>query len=149
MPLVREPIDTQTGPLRLSVVGPDAAVPSASDLRRLLEGRALSRRRREGLAAMPKVIALHGSRVVGLAAYERGTGELRVIELAFASDLAYGARDVLRHLLDGVELACVAGGCRRLVLMPTAVVATGPLEELGYRVATNGQPHCWLEKRLY
>lgn len=149
MPLVRDLIESHAGTLRLSVVGPDAALPTASDLRRLLEGRALSRRRRERLAAMPKVIALQGDRVVGLAAYERGTGELRVVELAFASDVAYGARDVLRHLLDGVELACVAGGCRRLVLMPTAVVATGPLEELGYRVTTNGQPHCWLEKRLY
>lgn len=133
--------------LHVRIVGADAPL-SLSDFRRLFSGRSLSRVRRDRIAASTKALALVGERVAGLAAYERVTGELRVYELACEPTPCFSAQDIIRHMLDAIELACVAGGCRRLVLQPSAVVATGPLEWLGYRLVVDSSVGGWLEKQF-
>jgi hypothetical protein len=45
-------------------------------------------------------------------------------------------------------MACLAGGCQRVVLLPAAVVATTALERLGYEVVAEGCAGGWLEKRF-
>jgi hypothetical protein len=132
--------------LQVRVVGPDSAAPSAADIRRLLLQRPLSRVRRDRLVHAAKVIATVGSRVVGLASYERINDEIRVHELAFEPDVCFSTQDILRQLLDALELACLASGGRRLVLLPQAVVAVSPLERLGYHLINEGCAGAWLEK---
>jgi hypothetical protein len=134
--------------LHVRIVGADASSLTLADFRRLFSGRSLSRVRRERIESSTRALALVGERVVGLAAYERAQGELRVYELACEPTLCFSAQDIIRHLLDAIELACVAGGCRRLVLQPSAVVATGPLEWLGYRLVSDACVGGWLEKQF-
>jgi hypothetical protein len=143
------PSATPSDTLQVRVLGPESPAPTPSDLRRLFAGRSLSRARRERIASATKVVAQHGGRVLGLAAYERAGEELRVSELAVEPTLCFGVHDLLEQLLDAIELACLAGGCRRLVLLPAAVVSTTPLERLGFQLITEGCAGGWLEKRFY
>jgi hypothetical protein len=133
-------------PLQVRVQGPDAPPPTPAELRRLFAGRSLSRARRDRLALTPRVLAVHAGRIVGLAAFERAHEEVRVYELAVDAGLCFGAHEIVRQLLDALELSCLAGDCRRLVLLPAAVVATGRLERLGYRLVAEGCAGGWLEK---
>lgn len=134
--------------LQVRVLGPDSTLLTPADLRRLFTGRSLSRPRRERVLTGHKVVALLGPRIVGLAAFERTADEIRVYELALEPSLAFGAYDIVRSLLDALELASLAGGCRRLVLLPAAIVAAGPLERLGFRVTAERTAGGWLEKHF-
>jgi hypothetical protein len=139
-----------TAGMQVRVVGPESELPATADLRRLFSQRPLSPRRRERLAASAKVIATLGARLVGLASFERIEDEIRVHELAFDSERAAAdLYDVLRQLIDALELACMASGGRRLVLLPTAVVAVSPFERMGYRLINEGCAGAWLEKIFF
>jgi hypothetical protein len=139
--------DPPTG-LQVALVGPDAPGPSVPDLRRLFSGRTLSRARRERLATATKIVARHGGRALGLAAYDCAGDDLRVVEVALEPSLCFGAQDVLHQLLDAIELAALAGGCRRIVLLPAAIVAATQLNRLGFSLVTEDCAGGWLEKRL-
>lgn len=137
-----------TVPLTVRVVGPESPAIGPADLRRLFSGRGLSRARRERLATARRVVVLHGPRVIGLAAFDRCDDELRVCELAVEPTICFSVQDILRQLLDAVELACLAGGAKRVVLLPAAVVAATTLERLGYETVIEGCAGGWLEKRF-
>lgn len=132
--------------LHVRMLGPDAPAPASTELRRLFAGRSLSRQRRERLLSSPRVVAVLGDRIIGLAAFERSNEEVRVYEMAVAGGLHFSAFDIVRQLLEALELSCLAADCRRLVLLPAAVVATGPLECLGYRLLAEGSAGGWVEK---
>ena len=137
-----------SAPLTVRVVGPESASIGAADLRRLFAGRSLSRARRERLATARRVLVLTGQRIVGLAAFDRSDDEVRVCELAVEPNICFSVQDILRQLLDALELACLAGGARRVVLLPAAVVAATTLERLGYETVAEGCAGGWLEKRF-
>jgi hypothetical protein len=132
--------------LQVRVVGPDSPTPTPLEVRRLFSHRLLSRARRERLARSAKVLAACDGRIIGLASFERGGDDIRVHEFAFEPDLSFSTQDILRQLLDALELACLASGGRRLVLLPNAIVAVSPLERLGYRIVNEGCAGAWLEK---
>ena len=134
--------------LTVRVVGPESPAIGPADLRRLFSGRTLSRVRRDRLASARRVVVLNGPRVIGLAAFDRWEDELRVCELAVEPSICYGAHDIVRQLLDALELACLAGGARRVVLLPAAVVAATTLERYGYETIAEGCAGGWLEKRF-
>jgi hypothetical protein len=134
--------------LAVRIVGPESPAIGPADLRRLFAGRTLSRVRRERLATARRVVVLQGQRVIGLAAFDRWDDELRVCELAVEPTICFGAHDILRQLLDALELACLAGGARRVILLPAAVVAATTLERLGYEPVAEGCAGGWLEKRF-
>ena len=135
-------------PLAVRVVGPDSPSIGPAELRRLFLGRSLSRARRERLATARRVLVLSGQHVIGLAAFDRCDDELRVCELAVEPNICFSVQDILRQLLDALELACLAGGARRVVLLPAAVVAATTLERLGYETVAEGCAGGWLEKRF-
>jgi hypothetical protein len=53
---------------------------------------------------------------------------------------------VLDALLDAIELAALAAGCRRVVLIPSGAAAD--LERRGYVVVREGCAGAWIEKSL-
>jgi hypothetical protein len=140
------PGSTDAAPLHVRVVGPESALPSAADVRRLFARGTLTRARREHLHRCARVVAMHGAHVLGLAAFERANDDIRVHELAVDPSLAVTSPTVLHRLLDALELACLASGARRILLVPQAVAAATPLERLGYRVVNEGCAGAWLEK---
>jgi hypothetical protein len=133
-------------PLHVRVAGPDSPQPAPTDLRRLFAHRTLTRARREHMARCAKVLAIVDSRLIGLAAFDHHRDDVRVHEFAVEPDVCYSAQDILRQLLDALELACLASGSRRLIILPSAVSAVSPLERLGYRLVNEGCAGAWLEK---
>jgi len=133
--------------MQVKVLGPDCAPPSAADLRRLFRGRRLTPARRDRIAQSGRVVATCADRTVGMAAYERTDGELRVHELAVDIGAMPCTEDqVLNALIDALEVACLAGGGRRLVLLPRAAIATSLLRRRGFVTIAEGCAGSWFEK---
>lgn len=136
-------------PLHVQVLGPDANDRGLADVRRLLSLRSSGRFRRDRLAHATRVVARCGAQVVGVAAYERVGAELRVLEMVVESAPAVCPTEVIAQLLSALEMAALAGGCRRVVLLPAAVLAASALEPLGYRVMSESALGGWLEKTFH
>jgi len=133
-------------PMQFRVLGPDSAGLSPTDLRRLFRGQRLTVARRNRLVQGGRILALCGARVVGLAAYERTDRDLRVGEVGIDPDSACGTDAIANGLLDALELACLAGGARRLVLLPRAGVADSVLRLRGYTAIAEVAAGTWFEK---
>jgi hypothetical protein len=138
--------EPQPSPVQVRVVGPDAACLTPTDLRRLFRGRRLTAARRERLANGGRVLAACGTRIVGLAAYERTDGEVRVHEFAVDATTPCAGDEIATALLDALEMACLAGGGRRLILLPRAVSADHLLRERGFVPIAEGSAGSWFEK---
>ncbi len=133
--------------MQVKVLGPDCAPLSAADLRRLFRGRRLTAARRDRIAQSGRVVATCANRTVGVAAYDRADGELRVHELAVdVGNLSCAEDHVINALLDALEVACLAGGGRRLVLLPRAAIATSLLRRRGFVTIAEGCAGSWFEK---
>jgi hypothetical protein len=133
--------------MQVKVVGPDCAPLSATDLRRLFRGRRLTPARRDRLAQSGRVIAVCGNRTVGVAAYDRTDDELRVHECGVdAASMLCTEAQVVNALLDALEVACLAGGGRRLVLLPRAAIGGSILRRRGFVTIAEGCAGSWFEK---
>jgi len=132
--------------LQVGVTGPEGCALSPADLRRLFAGRRLTPARRDRLAASGRVLARCGSRIVGLAAYEPLGYEVRVHEFGADAGCAVPPAQIAGVLLDALEVACLACGARRLVLLPRAVVMPGLLRSRGYTTMAEGCAGSWFEK---
>jgi hypothetical protein len=135
-----------TASLQFRVLGPDSGGPSLTDLRRLFRGQRITASRRSRLGQSGRILAMCGSRVVGLAAYERSERELRVTELGLDQASACGGDQIAAGLLDALELACLASDARRLVLLPRATLADALLRRRGFVSIGEGAAGNWFEK---
>ena len=133
--------------MQVRVLGPDCAPLSAADIRRLFRGRRLTPARRERLAQSGRIVAACGSRIVGVMAYDPADGELRVHEFGIdAAPTSCTEEQVVNALVDALEAACLAGGGRRLVVLPRAVVAAPVLRRRGFVTIAEGCAGSWYEK---
>lgn len=130
------------------VLGPDAGGVSITDIRRLFKGQRLTQARRGRLERGGRLLALCGRRVVGLAAYDRSDRELRVEELGIDTTSVCPPAVIADGLLDALELGCVAGNVRRLVMMPRVGALDGVLQQRGYASIAKGPHGTWYEKRF-
>ena len=130
------------------VLGPDAAGLSVADIRRLFRGQRLTPARRGRLERGGRILALCGRRVVGLAAYDRSDRELRVEEVGLDTTSACPPAAIADGLLDALELGCVAGSVRRLLLMPRVGALDEVLQRRGYTAIPKGPGGTWYEKRF-
>jgi hypothetical protein len=133
--------------LEIHVQGPDAGAVSDADLRRLFPGAALTERRLERLRDWPTVTVSCRNRIVALATCKKTETELRVPDLAIDADAPCDSHDVLVALLEAVELAGLAGGCARIVIMPPRQ-SPSVLERRGYAAIRERCAGGWLEKTL-
>jgi len=90
---------------------------------------------------------------VGVATYTQTPIETQVPEFAVeippSVELNHSDvwRQVMASLVDAIEIASLAGGCRRIVIVPT-----GRIKDLlrhGYVTVTEGCGGSWLEKSLF
>jgi hypothetical protein len=144
-PLEHAPL-APSSPVKIRVVGPDAASLTPTDLRRLFRGRRLTPARRERLRNSGRVVAACGSRVVGLAAYERYDTEIRVHEFGVDEGASCSLDQIATALLDALEIACLAGGGRRLVLLPRAALTAHLLRARGFVPIAEESAGSWFEK---
>lgn len=127
-----------SAPIQFRVLGPESRGPSFADLRRLFPGQRLTGARRVRVSNGGRILAVCGTRVVGLAAYEQSDNEIRVYELGLDTQSACGSDQIASGLLDALELACMAAGARRLLLLARAHVAGDLLRHRGYRAVATG-----------
>ena len=135
-------------PMHYRVLGPDTGGVSVADLRRLFRGQRLTRARRSRLEQGSRILALCGRRVVGLAAYDRSDRELRVDEIGIDATSACAPAEIADGLLDALELGCVAGSVRRLVLLPRTNLMDDVLHRRGYTAIARVTAGTWYEKRF-
>jgi hypothetical protein len=83
-----------------------------------------------------------------LAAYDRNDRELRVEEVGIDAAAACLPAAIADGLLDALELGCVAGNVRRLVLVPRVGSFGGVLQQRGYAAIATGTGGTWYEKRF-
>lgn len=102
--------------------------------------------RRSRMGQSGRILAMCGTRVVGLAAYARSERELRVTELGLDHDSVCGTDEIASGLLDALELACMASGARRLVLLPRAALTNALVRRRGYVSIAEGTAGNWFEK---
>lgn len=143
-----QPYPPSDAPLQVRVLAPESTPLSPTDLRRLFVGQRLTRARRLHLSRCPRIVAERDGRPLGLAVYEQVGEELRVHEVGIDATAASGPYGVAAALLDALELACVAGGGRRLVLTPRVLSLAPDVERRGYRRAVERHASGWLQKTL-
>lgn len=136
----------QPAPVHVRVLGPDAAGLTPADLRRLFKGRRLTPERRARLAGSGRMLAVRGERIVGLAAYERTDAELRVHEFAVEAGTPCVSDEIASALIGALEIACLASGGRRLVLLPRAAPSAHLLRARGFAQIAQGAAGSWFEK---
>ena len=129
------------------VNGPDCEPVGEADLRRLFPGSMLTQGRLDRLREWPRVAVTCEGRVIAVATCQKIELELRVPEIGLDLDCGCDGRDVLTVLFDAIELAGLAGGCRRVVVNPPKV-SLGFLERRGYRSISEGCAGAWIEKAL-
>lgn len=100
------------------------------------------------LRACSKILISHQGRVVGLAAYQNVRDELRVCELAVSPDAVCQSEWIVDAALDALELACLAGGARRMVVTSRAATHLPALWHRGFARIDGQSPRSWLEKRF-
>lgn len=135
--------------MHFRILGPDGGGPSLGELRRLFRGQRISAAWRSRLEQSGRIVALCGPKVVGLAVYERTDREVRVNEVGFDPESPCGIDGISNGLLDALELACLASGARRLLLLPRAGFSALVLGARGYvAIAAGGLAGSWYEKRF-
>jgi hypothetical protein len=135
-------------PMHYRVLGPDTGGVSVADLRRLFRVQRIPLARRNRIEQGNRILALCGRRVVGLAAYHRTDRELRVEEVGIDTTSACTPAEIADGLLDALELGCVAGSVRRLVLLLRTALFDDVLERRGYAAIARVAAGTWYEKRF-
>lgn len=146
-PLPETAAPNRPTPLEIRVHGPDCEPMTDADLRRLFPGGALTEARLDRLRTWPRILVTCGGRTVAAATCQKTETELRVPEVGMDATCGCSEREVIDALLDAVELAGLAGGCRRIVLLPPKV-SLAHLQRRGYAGITERCAGGWVEKNL-
>ncbi len=136
-----------TPTLDVRIVGPESPRLSRADLARLFPRVRPDSRQGERLARAPRVEVRAGPSVVGVAVYQRTDAELRVPALGLVPAPGVQADAVLHLLLDTLEAMCLAGGGRRVVVIPPRGSHTA-FRRRGYDLVSEGCAGAWREKTL-
>jgi len=137
--------------LDLRVEGPEVPGLTDAEIRRFFPG-PISGERLNRLRNWPRIVVRIDETPVAVATYTQTPIETQVPEFAVEIPRAIetnhpdARRQVMASLIDAIEIASLAGACRRIVIVPT-----GPIKELirhGYVVVTEGCGGSWLEKSL-
>jgi hypothetical protein len=137
--------------LDLRVEGPDVRALSDADIRRLFPERVTGERLNR-LRNWRRLVVRIDDRTVGVATYTQTPIETHVPDFAVAVPSSLKVRyenvaaQVLDSLLAAIEIASLAGGCHRIVLIPQAGGAE--LEGRGYKCIHERCGGSWMEKSL-
>jgi hypothetical protein len=140
------------GVLDVMVEGPEGSHLTDADLRRLFPGSALTDERLNRLSNWPRLVVRVDDVPVALATYTQHEGETQIPDFALdvpARANADGSlrRRALEALIDAVQVASLAGACRRIVLIPPPD-AVSMLERRGFSAINEGCAGAWMEKSL-
>jgi hypothetical protein len=138
---------SKSGFLKLTVAGPENDALPLADLTRLFGPNALGTARLERLGRWSRLIASCGKTPVGVVTYQGAAGELRAPDFGLDIDGACDADAVVGAIIHGLEVACLAAGAKRVVVMPPRGGET-TLARAGYVAVHEGCAGSWMEKSL-
>jgi hypothetical protein len=130
----------------LRVDGPDVDPPDPADLRRLFPRAGGAQLRR--VAGSARVMVTCGGNAVGIGAFTHCDNELRVTDIGVDAHRQLSGIQVINGILDGLETAAAASGCRRLIVLTSAGLPLATFARRRYRLRDQGCAGCWLEKTL-
>jgi hypothetical protein len=133
---------------RVRVLGPDCDPLSVADLQRLFPGEVLTPARRQRLRDGSRIVIACGDRVVAAGVYQFTECELRISDVAVDSCEGCDLDDVFDVLLESCELACLAAGCRRVLVIAPPAASLARLRKRGYEIVSEGCGGSWIEKRF-
>ncbi len=137
--------------LDLRVEGPDVRGLNDADIRRLFPGRVTGERLNR-LRNWRRLVVRVDDRVIGVATYTQTPLETHVPDFSVAvprsTDTHYEnlAAQVLDALASAIEIASLAAGCHRVVVIPQGGAAE--LERRGYLCVHEQCGGSWMEKSL-
>ncbi len=137
--------------LDLRVEGPDVRGLNDADLRRLFPDRATGERLNR-LRNWHRLVVWIDDRPVGVATYTQTPTETHVPDFSVVIPQSMQAQyenvgaQVLDSLLSAIEIASLAAGCSRVVLIPQGRITE--LERRGYRCIHEKCGGSWMEKSL-
>jgi hypothetical protein len=137
--------------LDLRVEGPDVRGLNDADIGRLFPGR-ITGERLNRLRNWCRLVVRVDDRLVGVATYTQTPIETHVPDFSVAvprpieTQYENVSAQVLDSLLRAIEIASLAGGCHRVVLIPQGRAAE--LERRGYVCVQERCGGSWMEKSL-
>lgn len=137
--------------LDLRIEGPEVRGLSDADIRRLFPERVTGERLNR-LRNWRRLVVRIDDRTVGVATYTQTPLETHVPDFAVAIPASMDARyrgvaaKVLDSLLGAIEIASLAAGCHRVVLIPQGGGAE--MERRGYKCIHERCGGSWMEKSL-
>lgn len=139
-------LQTPRSSVHVRIAGPGTEPLSEEELEILFREHKLTGTRRRRLRACPRILAIRAARTVGMLAYEQTDTGLRVREFAVDAIDVNDVDTIAVALLDALELACLAGGAKRIVAIPRTVTNTALLRNHGYVAVSGGSPDALMEK---
>src|SRR5579862_9542755 len=113
-------------------------------------GHCLSRARLRYLCESDWIVVRHGSGTVGLAAYKRADGDVRVVQ-EFLLDPTLAGPDAVQvtdALLSALEMVAYEEGVRCLTFLLRSRVLLGPFEQRGYTSLALDSGGIWLQRKF-
>lgn len=138
---------TKNGLLKLTVAGPEHEPLPAEDVTRMFGASALGTARLERLARWSRLIAICGATPVGVATYQGAGGEVRAPDFGLDVSGACDIDAVVSAIVHGLEVACLAAGAKRVVVMPPKG-GEHLLVRAGFVAIHEGCAGSWMEKTL-
>lgn len=133
--------------LKLTVAGPEHEQLPAEDINRLFATNPIGDARLERLNRWSKLVATCGDTPVALVTYQSAGSELRAPDFGLDPPACCDVCTVVSAVVHGLEVACLAAGARRVVVMPPKG-GEQALRRAGYVAVHEGCAGSWLEKNL-
>ncbi len=145
--MMQHPVMVDKKLLKLTVAGPEHDPLPASDISRLFAANALGTARNERLARWSRLIARCGETPVAVATYQSAGTELRAPDFGLDVGGCCEVDAVVAAITHGLEVACLAAGAKRVVVMPPKG-GEQALRQSGYIAIHEGCAGSWMEKSL-
>jgi hypothetical protein len=134
-------------PVKLTVTGPEQDLPPSADIERLFASGAVGAARLERLNRWSRLVASCGQKPVALVTYQSAGAELRAPDFGFDPAAGCDVDSVVSAIVHGLEVACLAAGAHRVVVMPPRG-GEHALLRAGYVAVHEGCAGSWMEKSL-
>lgn len=133
--------------VKLAVTGPEHDQLPGADIARLFASSALGAARLERLNRWSRLVARCGDTPVALVTYQSTGSELRAPDFGLDGPACCDVDAVVSAVVHGLEVACLAAGARRVVVMPPKG-GEHALLRAGYVAIHEGCAGSWMEKSL-
>ena len=133
--------------LKLTVAGPEHEPLPPEIVARLFGEQAVGAARLERLARWSRLIASCGQAPVAIVTYQGAGGEVRAPDFGLDVKGCCDVEAVVSAMAHGLEVACLAAGARRVVVMPPRG-GEHALMRAGFVAIHEGCAGSWMEKTL-